>query len=119
MKIWLNANLSPVLAAWISKNFDVACYALVNLKLRDEDDETVFKKARDAKAILITRDFDFVDLVLKRGAPPKVLLISVGNCSNAHLKKLFKNKLQEALSAFAGGEDIVELTDEEKNYRRT
>lgn len=37
--------------------------------------------------IVITKDSDFLDYFLLKGIPPKVLLLEMGNISNANLKK--------------------------------
>ncbi len=35
MKVWLDAQLSPMIAEWIDKNYSVTCTAVRELDLRD------------------------------------------------------------------------------------
>lgn len=55
MKIWLDAQLSPTLAEWISGNFDVKCQALRDLGLRDAEDNKIFEEALQKNAIVMTK----------------------------------------------------------------
>ena len=60
MTIWVDAQLSPAIAVWIKDNLDVEAFALRDIGLRDEEDEEIFQKAKEANAIVITKDSDFV-----------------------------------------------------------
>jgi len=40
--IWVDAQLSPAIAEWISVNFSVPAVALRDLGLRDETDRAIF-----------------------------------------------------------------------------
>ncbi len=81
------------------------------LELSDESlkDEEIFEKARNEKAIVITKDFDFVNLVNARGAPPQVLMLSVGNCTNKELIEILRRNFAEALKMLKDGHIIVEM----------
>ncbi|MGA2985887.1 MAG: DUF5615 family PIN-like protein [Terriglobia bacterium] len=68
MKIWLDAQLPPALAPWMSAQFAVSALALRDLGLRNSGDREIFFAAREALAILITKDSDFVRLLEKRGS---------------------------------------------------
>ena len=70
MKIWLDAQLSPDIAAWITKEFGTATIAIRELGLREATDRELFEAARQESAIIMTKDRDLVDLVNSRGAPP-------------------------------------------------
>jgi len=112
MKIWVNAQLSPALANWIAKNFSVEAIAVRDLKLRDATDQEIFDAARDARAVVMTKDSDFVDMVNSRGAPPQVIWLTCGNTSNAYLKKTLFKTLAQAIAILESGEKIVEINDE-------
>lgn len=58
---------------------------------------------------MISKDSDFVELVMRRGAPPKLIWLTCGNVSNAALQTLFDSKLREAIQLLESGEAIVEL----------
>jgi predicted nuclease of predicted toxin-antitoxin system len=77
VKIWLDAQLPPALAPWISSTFNVTCHAVRDLGLRDADDRTIFQAARDAGDVVIfSKDSDFVDLVLRHGPPPQIVWLT-------------------------------------------
>ena len=75
MKIWVDAQLSPVIAQWLSSTYGVEAAAVRDLRLRDARDRDIFLTARDAKAILLTKDSDMIDLVTQLGAPPQILWV--------------------------------------------
>lgn len=58
MNIWLDAQLSPAMAIWISTRFKVITTALRDLGLHDSTDREVFFAARNAGVIVMTKDQD-------------------------------------------------------------
>jgi len=110
MKIWLDAQLSPALAPWMSAQFAVSAVAVRDLGLRDCRDREIFFAAREALAILITKDSDFVRLLEKFGPAPQVIWLTFGNTSNARLKEIFTETLTTALGLIQGGEVVVEIS---------
>lgn len=111
MTIWVNAQISPAIAAWIAKTFSVEAVAVRDLQLRDAIDTEIFNAARNANAIVLTKDSDFVDLVNTHGIPPQVLWLTCGNTSNARLKVILSKTLRQALAILASGEKVVEIKD--------
>lgn len=109
MVLWLDAQLPPAMAAWISEHFDVAAVAVRDLGLRDVEDEVIYRAAAEAQAVVVTKDADFVLLLNRLGPPPQVLWITCGNTSNAALRSLFTAVLQPALEWLATGESLVEI----------
>jgi predicted nuclease of predicted toxin-antitoxin system len=76
---WIDAQLPPQLAEWLRAEFDCAAFALRELGLRDADDRIIFDRARAENVIVISKDIDFVDLVSRFGAPPKLIWLTCGN----------------------------------------
>ena len=76
MTIWIDAQMSPAIAAWVSSNFAVSAVAIRDLGLRDADDKEIFQAARREDATVITKDSDFVLLLDRLGAPPQVIWIT-------------------------------------------
>jgi predicted nuclease of predicted toxin-antitoxin system len=109
MTLWLDAQLPPQLAIWIQQNMAIDTVALRDMGLRDATDHVIFDAARKANAILVSKDSDFVELVMRHGPPPKVIWLTCGNVSNAALQVLLGAKLREALELLDGGDPIVEL----------
>ena len=65
MRIWLDAQISPSIAQWLSSTCHVEAIALKDLGLRDALDRDIFVAAREAKAVVLTKDRDLVDLVMQ------------------------------------------------------
>jgi predicted nuclease of predicted toxin-antitoxin system len=109
MTIWIDAQMSPTIAAWISSNFSVNAVAIRDLGLRDAEDKEIFEAARRENAIVMTKDNDFVLLLDRLGAPPQVIWVTCGNTSNARLKEILTNTLPKTLELLKSGEDLVEI----------
>jgi predicted nuclease of predicted toxin-antitoxin system len=109
MIIWLDAQLSPAIALWLEWQFSLTAIPLRDLSLRDADDADIFFKAREAGAIIISKDSDFVDLITRFGSPPKIILLSCGNTSNDRLKEILLATLMPALKLLESGESVVEI----------
>lgn len=111
MTLWLDAHLSPSLSGWLSARFDVNAYAVRDLGLRDASDASIFAAARSARAVVVTKDADFVTLLDRLGPPPSVIWLTVGNTSNTRLREILEETLPAALRMLQGGESIVEIQD--------
>ena len=109
MRIWIDAQMSPAIAAWISSNYAVSAVAIRDLGLRDAEDKETFEAARQEKAVVMTKDSDFVLLLDKLGPPPQVIWVTCGNTSNARLKEVLTNTLAKALDLLNLGEKLVEI----------
>jgi predicted nuclease of predicted toxin-antitoxin system len=109
MTIWVDAQLSPAIAKWINENFTFPATAIRDLGLRDATDQQIFAAARAAKAVVMTKDIDFVQLLDKLGPPPQIIWITCGNTSNARLKEILAQTLQASINLLRGGESLVEI----------
>lgn len=105
MILWVDAQLSPRTARWISENFSVTALALREIGLRDSSDEEIFSAARLADAVVVTKDSDFVQLLER----PRVLWLTCGNTSEKALQEILGRHLNTALSLLQGGECLVEI----------
>ncbi len=70
MLIWIDAQLSPALCDWLKERFPLDANYVHDLKSVEDSDMDIFRAARDAGAVVMTKDRDFADLVRQRGAPP-------------------------------------------------
>jgi len=109
VEIWVDAHLSPSLAAWISEHAPATATSVQRLGLRDARDEDIFAAARAAGSVVMTKDADFVRLVRQHGPPPRVLWLTFGNTSNAHVRDVLATTLRPALALLAQGEALVEI----------
>jgi predicted nuclease of predicted toxin-antitoxin system len=109
MKIWVDAHISPGVAAWINEKFPYKAQSLTGLGLRDAKDSEIFEAARVADVILISKDSDFLDMIGQFGCPPKLILLRCGNTTNQRLREIFGVHLQDAINRLVDGESVVEL----------
>lgn len=111
MKLWLDAQLPPALAAWITVTFGIDTQSVRDLGLREAKDPQIFQAARDAETVVMTKDSDFVELVERLGSPPQVLWITCGNTTNARLKQILVKCFPPAIQLLQQGEPVVEISD--------
>ncbi len=111
MRIWIDAQLPPTLANWVSTTFGLEASALRDLSLRDAQDIAIFEAARAENAVIMTKDSDFIDLVCRLGPPPQILWLTCGNVTNRNLRKLLSATLPDALEQLRQGATIVEISN--------
>jgi predicted nuclease of predicted toxin-antitoxin system len=109
--LWIDAQLSPALARWISDTFGVAAHAVRDLGLREAKDLVIFHAARDAGAVIMSKDSDFVLLLERFGPPPQILWVTCGNTSNARLRDVLLKTFPEVRTRLEQGEPLVEISD--------
>lgn len=111
MKLWIDAQLSPALARWISENFEsVEAIALRDIGLPEAEDEEIFEAAHRDGAVVMSKDSDFVDLLIRRGPPPQVIWITCGNTSNARMRRMLSSSLTTAIDLLRSGEWMIEIS---------
>ena len=111
MNLWIDAQLSPALAPWITAHFpEIEAYSAKYLGLRDAEDPEIFEAARSANVVVMTKDSDFVQLLEQHGPPPKIIWITCGNTSNARMRMILSTSLDQAVQ-FLETEDLVEISD--------
>ncbi|MCK5803069.1 MAG: DUF5615 family PIN-like protein [Lentisphaeria bacterium] len=110
MTIWIDAQLAPAIARWIRDRFVIVAVAVRELGLRDATDIEIFHAAREAGAVVLTKDADFPHLLSQHGPPPKVLWLTCGNTSNAKLQDILGRTLPEALRLLEAGEPLVQIS---------
>jgi predicted nuclease of predicted toxin-antitoxin system len=86
--IWLDNQLPPALTTWVRTALGVECTSVRDLALQRAADLEIFHAARNAGALVMTKDADFAALVHQFGAPPQIVLVTCGNTSNAHLRQV-------------------------------
>ena len=111
MTLWLDAQLPPSLAQYLAAKFGVHAISIRDLGLRDAGDRAIFDAARSGSATVVTKDSDFVDLLERLGPPPRVVWVTCGNSSNAHLRGVFDATFGDALKLLAAGATMVEIAD--------
>ena len=98
----------------MEETFGVKCLHVRDLGLRHAEDPEIFQKARDASAVVMTKDEDFKQLVEQNGSPPQAIWITCGNMSNARFKSLLLETFRDAMALIENGETIVEIRRQQK-----
>jgi len=110
VKFWIDAQLPPLLAAWLSAQFNVEAFSLRILGLRDAADAAIFQAAQQHGIVIISKDSDFVELVSRYGPPPQLIWVTCGNVTNRQLQIVFSKTFAESLELLAAGQVMVEIS---------
>jgi len=110
VNLWLDAQLSPRLARWITEQFGIYASPIREIGLRDARDREIYLAARLADATVLTKDIDFVHLLRAYGPPPRVIWLRCGNTSEARLREILTATLPRTLTLLEAGEALVEIT---------
>jgi predicted nuclease of predicted toxin-antitoxin system len=111
VRVWLDAQVAPAVAAWMRDRFGVDAVAIRDLGLLRASDRQIFDAARLADAVVLTKDGDFVELLERDGPPPRVVWLRCGNTSNARLRELLEKWWPTARAHLDAGERLVEIAD--------
>jgi predicted nuclease of predicted toxin-antitoxin system len=111
MTIWIDAQLSPALAPFITLTFGIEAFSVAFLGLRDAEDEVIFQKAREANVVVMTKDADFLELQFRFGPPPQIIFVRLGNTSNQRMREVLENQFVTIQQFLVQGEALVEIND--------
>jgi predicted nuclease of predicted toxin-antitoxin system len=111
VKLLFDHNLSHKLVARLTDLYaDSTHTRFVNLA-RAGDSELWFY-ARTRGYVIVTKDEDYAELAVLRGAPPKVVWLRIGNCSTSAVEQTLRKYAQAIRELLADEERIIlELFD--------
>jgi len=112
VKLWLDAQLSPEMAEWVKEHFGYETLSVRDVGLRDASDIEIFRAAKKADVVLVTKDSDFSHLIQRLGVPPRIIWLRCGNTSNQGLRSLFERSLRQAIALLDQGETLIEIVDQ-------
>ena len=107
LKFIVDTHLPAALAAYLSKEGFDAIHTTFYLEGHLLTDREIREKAVADNRIIITKDSDFFDYFFVKGAPPRVLLLKVGNCSNRQLLAIIEGNLNEIVHLFGADAELV------------
>jgi predicted nuclease of predicted toxin-antitoxin system len=100
VKLLLDENLSRRIVQALEATFPGSTQvALVGLQ-RASDAE-VWQYAKDHEFVIVSKDEDFVAMANLIGQPPRLMKLSLGNCSNEHVWSALSRQHALIESAFA------------------
>ncbi|MGD0497576.1 MAG: DUF5615 family PIN-like protein [Bryobacteraceae bacterium] len=85
MKLLVDENLAPRLSEDLADLFPESVH-VGSVGLGSAADSLIWEYATERRFTFPTKDKDFVNLSLARGAPPKVILLQTGNCSTSQIE---------------------------------
>ena len=93
MRFLLDAHLPKHLAEWLQKRGHDVMHTLDLPQQNRTTDTEIIKIAIQQERIIITKDNDFRNYFVLKGAPPKLLLLTTGNLRNKDLIFLFDRSI--------------------------
>lgn len=84
MKFLVDANLPPRLCGWLRSHRHEAEH-LFDRNFLTATDTQIWECCSVENLVILSKDVDFYDRALLFGAPPQVVHVAVGNCSNTRL----------------------------------
>lgn len=94
MKLLFDENLSFRLPRELADLFPGSVH-VEDVRLDRSDDEAIRRYAVEHGFAIVTKDADFAEHCLVRGAPPSVVWICRGNCSTATVASLLRVHREE------------------------
>lgn len=91
MKLLFDQNLSFKLVESLSDLFPGSTHVGAAGLSRSPDPE-IWNFAASHDFMIVSKDDDFRQMSMLRGAPPKVVWLQVGNCSTSHIEQLLRRR---------------------------
>lgn len=104
----IDEQLPPALGRFLKTAGHEAVH-IYNIGLGAASDERIRREAQVRKAILVTKDADFVIRLQSTGRGPPLLWIRLGNTSPRELWAALEPVLDEFVAAFESGEMLIEI----------
>jgi len=108
MQFLIDTQLPSALARYLIAQGHQAEHVL-ELEMAQAKDKVIWNYAKANRAIIVSKDEDFIAMHLRFGEGPQVVWVRCGNLRRAALLALFASALPSVLTALAVGEPIVEI----------
>jgi predicted nuclease of predicted toxin-antitoxin system len=108
MKFLVDARLPRLLTDRLREAGHDALHTLDLPNGNRTTDREINRRSEREERVVVTKDDDFVNSLLVRGVPPKLLLVSTGNITNDALEAIFDTQLPAAVEALRT-HDYLEL----------
>jgi len=101
-------QLPPALARFIESQGCEAKHVL-DIGLAEASDSQILRFAESEEYVLISKDEDFLHLILRPAATASLVWIRIGNCRKQFLLEAFDRAWPRLLERIESGERIVEV----------
>jgi predicted nuclease of predicted toxin-antitoxin system len=111
VKFWVDANLPPRLARWLTGLGHPSIHAF-DLEMARSPDEGAWALARSSDTVVISKDEDFARLVIRDDSQgPRLDWIRLGNLPSRILIEKLAARLDAILALLESGETLVVAAD--------
>lgn len=94
MKLLFDQNISPRVLRKILPHFPSSSHVRLE-GLTDASDISIFEFAKENEFTIVSFDSDFVNLVLLKGFPPKIIWLHTGNLTTNYIVRLLEDNIEE------------------------
>ena len=94
VKALIDQNLSFRLVDALLPRFSGSCHVR-DVALAGEDDERIWRFAKEEGFVIVTKDNDFLARALVRGHPPQVIQICLGNASTRRIAEVLRARADD------------------------
>jgi predicted nuclease of predicted toxin-antitoxin system len=97
VKLLFDENLSPKFVQAFASEYPGSAHVRT-LGLRGATDVAIWERARQDAYAIVSKDNDFRQISVLRGAPPKVIWLSVGNAGTEAIARFLRSRHKEIQS---------------------
>jgi predicted nuclease of predicted toxin-antitoxin system len=108
MVFLVDAQLPPALAKWLESQGHAASHVL-DLGLERADDRTIWDRAIEIGAVILTKDEDFAVRKVLEKSGPSIVWVRFGNTTRLEVLLRFEKLIRGILDALQRGEGLVEI----------
>ena len=108
MNIIVEAQLSPAPSRWVVSPGHQATHVF-DMGLQTADDPVIWERAGSDRAVILSKEEDFVDRWLLSDNPVPLVWVRKGNCSNRVLMAWLEPLWPDTLKRLEQGERLIEL----------
>jgi len=109
VKFLVDANLPPRLRVWLRSHRHEAEHVF-DCNLLTATDTRIWERCSVESLVIVSKDVDFYDRALLFGAPPQVVHVAIGNCSNTCLFEVLAHDWPEIEQALVSGSRLISIT---------
>jgi predicted nuclease of predicted toxin-antitoxin system len=109
VKFLVDANLPPRLCVWLRTRRHEAEH-LFDSNLLTATDTQIWERGNTENLAIFSKDVDFYDRALLFGAPPQVVHVAVGNCSNTRLFEVLAHEWDDIERPLVSGSRLISIT---------
>ncbi len=107
MQFLVDTQLPPALARWLSRRGHPSIHTTDQPDGHLLADRDIVTLALREQRLVVTKDHDFLDHFVLKGAPPSVLLLEYGNCANWELLQRLEVQWPQIEAALQQGAGLV------------